>query len=123
MIGKTLLWATGLIIMAPTAQAASAGDAVAGQKAFSACVACHSVTANKNGFGPSLFGVVGRTAGTVPGYSYSAAMKTAGTWTLARLDAYVTNPKAAVPGNKMPFNGVADAQKRADIIAYLATLK
>ena len=124
MTGKILLCAaTAMLASASFAQAAPVGDAMRGKTAFATCAVCHSVAANRNGIGPSLFGVVGRTAGTVPGYSYSAAMKTAGTWTAARLDAYVTNPKATVPGNKMPFNGVADPQKRADIVAYLVSLK
>ena len=116
--GVALAWA-----LAPLAHADTAGDAVRGKAAYGTCAACHSVKPGKNGFGPSLFGVVGRQAGSAPDYNYSTAMKASGTWTPARLDAYLTNPKATVPGNKMPFGGVSDAQKRADIIAYLATLK
>jgi len=111
------------LLMTPQAHAGVTGDAVRGKTAFAVCAACHSVVANKNGIGPSLFGVAGRKAGTAPGYTYSAAMKAAAAWTPQQLDAYLTHPKATVPGNKMPFNGVTDAQKRADIIAYLATLK
>jgi len=111
------------LLSAPLAQAAVIGDAVRGKAGFAVCAVCHAVVANKNGVGPSLFGVVGRKAGTAPGYTYSAAMKTAAVWTPQQLDAYLTNPKATVPGNKMPFNGVTDAQKRADIIAYLKTVK
>lgn len=111
------------LLMTPQAYAGVVGDAVRGKTAFAICAACHSVMANKNGVGPSLFGVVGRKAGTATGYTYSAAMKAAAAWTPQQLDAYLTHPKATIPGNKMPFNGVSDAQKRADIIAYLATLK
>ena len=117
----TTVLAAAALIAAPQAQAA--GDAGRGKAAFGACSACHSVIAGKNGVGPSLFGVAGRHAGTAPGYSYSAAMKASGAWTAQQLDAYLANPKAAIPGNKMPFSGVSDPQKRADIIAYLATLK
>jgi cytochrome c len=110
-------------LVAQTAAAQTAGDPVKGKSAFGACAMCHSDVAGKNGFGPSLFGVVGRTAGTAPGFNYSAAMKGAGPWTPARLDAFITAPKTAVPGTTMPFGGIKDAAKRADIIAYLSTLK
>lgn len=110
-------------LAATPAQATVTGDAMRGKAGFAVCAVCHAIVANKNGVGPSLFGVVGRKAGTAPGYTYSAAMKSAAVWTPQQLDAYLTNPKATVPGNKMPFNGVTDAQKRADIIAYLKTVK
>jgi cytochrome c len=107
------------------AQTASAqtGDPVKGKAAFGVCAMCHSDTAGKNGVGPSLFGVVGRQAGTAPGFKYSAAMKAAGPWTADKLDAFITAPQKAVPGTAMPYAGLKDAAKRADIIAYLATLK
>jgi cytochrome c len=69
-------------------------------------------------------GLFGRTAGTLPGYAYSAAMKKAGAkglvWNAKTLDAYLTNPQKVVPGTKMLFGGIADAKTRADLIAYLA---
>jgi cytochrome c len=103
---------------------AQAADADAGKKVFSKCAVCHTAVAGKNGLGPSLFGVVGRQSGSVPGYSYSEAMKSAGkTWDEATLDAYLADPKAAVPGNKMSFAGLPNAEDRANVIAYLATLK
>lgn len=74
--------------------------------------------------GPNLFGVVGRKAGSYPGYSYSGAMKSAGSvWTTSKLDAYLADPQKLVPGNNMPLAGISDPQQRADIAAYLATLK
>lgn len=105
------------------AAAQTTGDPVKGKAVFGQCAMCHSATAGKNGVGPSLFGVVGRTAGTVPGFSYSAAMKAAGPWTAEKLDAYVTAPQKIVPGTAMPYAGLKDATKRADLIAYLKTLK
>jgi cytochrome c len=103
---------------------AAAQDAAAGQSAFGQCKACHSVVAGQNRIGPSLAGVIGRKAASVPGFSYSAAMKAKGvTWTEANLDAYLAKPMANVPGTKMAFAGIADAKKRKDVIAYLATLK
>ena len=90
-------------VSAPAAPAA-AGDAASGAKAFAQCRVCHSVESGKNGLGPSLHDVVGRKAGTLAGFNYSPAMK-------------------AVPGTKMAFAGIADDKRRADVIAYLDTLK
>ncbi|QCP53111.1 cytochrome c family protein [Trinickia violacea] len=102
---------------------AAAQDVAAGNTAFAQCAACHSVD-DTNGVGPSLKGVVGRQAGTFPGFRFSRAMKGFNKpWDEKILDAYLTNPQAAVPGNIMPFSGVTDAKERADIIAYLKTLK
>jgi cytochrome c len=105
------------------AQAPAAGDPVKGKTEFGVCAMCHANVAGKTGIGPSLFGVVGRQAGTVPGFNYSAAMKTAGAWTPDKLDAFIASPKTAVPGTSMPFGGIKDAGKRADIVAYLGALK
>jgi cytochrome c len=101
---------------------ASAQDAAAGKTAFATCAACHAVD-GRNGIGPSLQGVVGRKAGSFAGFRYSEAMKAAAPWDAASLDAFIANPKGAVPGNAMPFAGVPDAKTRADIVAYLGTLK
>jgi cytochrome c len=100
-----------------------AQNAAAGKQAFAQCIACHSVD-GKNGVGPSLQGVTGRKSGEFPGFHYSRAMKDAGiTWNSKTLDAYLAEPQKVVPGNVMPFSGVADAKQRADLIAYLSTLK
>lgn len=73
--------------------------------------------------GPSLFGVVGRKAGQVPGFHYSAANeKSALTWDAATLDTYLTKPSAVVPHTIMSYQGLKDATKRANLIAYLSTL-
>jgi cytochrome c len=102
----------------------AAGDADAGKKIFSKCAVCHTAVAGKNGLGPSLFGVVGRPSASVPGYNYSDAMKAANkTWDEAALNAYLADPKAAIPGNKMAFAGLPNPDDRANVIAYLATLK
>ena len=74
--------------------------------------------------GPSLFGVVGRPAGKVPGFRYSAANQATDiVWTPEVLDKYLTAPKAVVPGTTMLYAGLKDDAKRADLIAYLGTLK
>jgi len=105
--------------------AAAAGNAAGGAQVFARCAICHSSAKGEgNKIGPNLFGVVGRKAGTAPGFSYSAAMKSAGfAWSNDRLDAYIKSPALAVPGNKMPFAGLPSAGQRTDLIAYLDTLK
>ena len=104
--------------------AARAQDATAGEAVFKTqCSVCHSPQAGKNMVGPSLFGVVGRVAGQIPGFHYSAANKESGlTWDAPTLDRYLTNPQAVVPKTIMPYAGLKDAGKRADLIAYLSTL-
>ncbi len=111
----------GLVAASP---AFAAGDAKAGAQLFQQCAICHSNKKGVNMIGPSLFGVVGRKAGTEPGYSYDAAMKKFGkTWTEARLDKYITDPQKYIPGVKMIYPGMPSATDRANLIAYLATLK
>ena len=119
---KTIeILAVGLLLVAAPAQAA---DPVAGASVFkSQCSACHSPVAGKTVVGPSLFGVVGRRTGEVAGFHYSAPNKAAAlTLDAAELDLYLTNPRGVIPGTFMTYAGLADATKRADLIAYLATL-
>ncbi len=74
--------------------------------------------------GPMLKGIVGRSAGTVAGYTYSAANKNSGiTWSPEKLFQYLEKPQRVVPGTKMTYPGMTDPQQRADTIAYLSTLK
>lgn len=114
--------AAGLVAMVPAV--ASAQDAEAGKSVFNKCRACHSLDAGKNMVGPSLHGVVGRKAGEVAGFNYSDALKGSGkTWDDATLDAYITDPKAAIPGNKMVFVGIKDEADRKNLIAFLKTAK
>nr|WP_294529383.1 c-type cytochrome [uncultured Rhodopila sp.] len=107
------------------AGSASAQDAAAGAIVFKTqCAGCHSPLEGKNVVGPSLFGIVGRQAGQVPGFKYSAANKESGkTWDEATLNAYITNPQAVVPKTIMPYAGLKNDTQRADLIAYLATIK
>lgn len=104
---------------------AMAADPGAGGKVFKIqCSACHGVLEGKKGVGPSLFQVVGRKAGTVPEFHYSEANKGSGlTWDEATLDRYLANPRAVVPGTTMPYAGLKNDTQRADLIAYLATVK
>lgn len=103
-------------------------DVVPGQAAFSKnCAACHSVTAGGTGIGPSLAAVVGRKAGTLPGFEYSPAMsKSKVIWTPDNISKHIEKPQDFIPGNRMGNlfpRGVQDAKQRADIVAYLETVK
>ncbi len=100
---------------------ARAGDPAAGEKVFLKCKACHQIGENaKDAVGPVLNGVVGRKAGTYPGYSYSDANKNSGlTWDEATLKEYLKNPRAKVPGTKMIFAGLTKDADIDDVIAYL----
>jgi cytochrome c len=119
------LCVSGMLIAFAASHADAAGNAATGAALFNRCTLCHSpAKGGGNRLGPNLFGVVGRKAGTFPGFSYSAAMKNSGiVWTPAKLDAWLAAPQQVVPGNNMPFAGIADAPQRADLVAYLATLK
>ncbi len=103
----------------------AAGDPAAGKSVFqAACSICHSVQPGQNKIGPTLFGVVGRKTGSVPGYTYSPQNQAANlTWDAATLDKYLEAPRTIIPGTKMTYGGLKDPQKRADLIAYLQTLR
>lgn len=111
--------------------AAAEGDVEAGKKVFLKCAVCHGVGDVKKPVGPTLNGVIGRTAGTEPDFlakgagGYSKAMIEAGknglVWTEADIGEYVTNPKKKVPGNKMAFPGLQKPEDIANVIAYLKT--
>lgn len=122
------LLALAVLALAPaSALAQTAGNAVKGKLLFLQCGACHDVRAKAPPkVGPSLFGVYGAKAGTRTGFTYSAAFKakTQGqTWDDAKLDAFIEKPGKIAPGSKMVFAGLPDPAKRADIIAYIKTLK
>lgn len=109
-----------------TPQETSVGNAVRGKVvAKELCRICHSF--NKGGklvLGPNLFGIFGKPAGAIKGYKYSKAMLASGiTWTDANLIEFLANPNQFIKGTKAQFPGVKNPQKRADIIAYLKTLK
>jgi cytochrome c len=109
---------------APATTATTTAAANAAPAAFAICKSCHSVEKGKTMIGPSLFGIMGTKAGEIPGYTFSAAMKASGlTWDDATLDAFLTSPMKTVPGTRMTYAGQPDAAKRAEIIAYLKTLK
>lgn len=99
----------------------AAGNPERGGQVFRECAACHSTVPGRQMTGPSLANVWERKAGTVPGFTrYSAALEKSGvTWDAATLDTWLANPAAFIPGTAMSFQGLADAQSRADVIAYL----
>jgi nitrite reductase (NO-forming) len=102
------------------APAALSGDAARGRAVFRKCQACHSLTEGKNGVGPSLAGIVGKKAASVPNYNYSQAMRDSHlTWDAATLDSYLLDPQKKVPGNKMPFPGLKTDNERSALIAFL----
>ena len=106
----------------PTSFADLTGDATKGRTLFAQCRACHSDVAGTNGIGPSLHGVIGRPAGSVPGYAYSAANKNSHrTWDPEVIFTYLESPMRSIPGTKMTFL-MTNPQSRADVIAYLETL-
>ena len=109
-----------------TVSVAQAQNADEGRKNFNKyCIACHINTATgAKRLGPTLFGVVGRQAGSIADFKYTEANQKSGfTWTPDVLDKYLVDPKAAIPGTAMTFAGVKKQEERSDLIEYLKTLK
>lgn len=111
------------LILVSVSSAALAADPNAGATVFKKCAVCHAIgpgAANK--VGPELNGVIGRKAGSVPGYNYSDANKSSGiVWTEDEFTKYIHDPRGVVPGTKMTFPGLKDDQEVGDLIAYLKT--
>ena len=105
-------------------EVAATADAAAGEQVFGKCKSCHKIDGT-NATGPHLNGVVGRNHGAVEGFKYSDAMlaMNAEVWTPDVIYAFLKSPKAAMPGTKMGFAGLAKPEDRANVIAYLETLK
>ena len=105
-----------LLTCAPAAGAE--GDPTRGEQIYRRCQGCHSIDANR--VGPRHAGLFGRRAGSLDDYNYSDAMRASGVvWDETTLDQFLTAPRKFIPGTKMPFAGIPDAQERADLIAYL----
>jgi len=106
--------------------AIGAADLAEGEKAFKQCAACHTVVqGGPNKIGPNLWGIVGSSFGHKEDFNYSDVFKEAKAagrvWTFAELDAYLANPKAFLPGNKMTYVGVKKPDLRAALLAFLRT--
>ena len=111
--------AAALLLLLPRSPALGAdGDPTRGEQIYHRCQGCHSIDANR--VGPRHAGLFGRHAGSLDDYNYSDAMRVSGVvWDESTLDQFLTAPRKFIPGTKMPFAGIPDAQERADLIAYL----
>jgi len=116
----------GLAMIAPGSALASDGDAAAGKTVFQRqCATCHIDAAEgPRRLGPTLFGLIGRKTGTVEGFRYTEANRSADfTWTPEKLGEYLRNPRAMIPGTNMAFAGIRSDKDRADVVAYITGLK
>jgi cytochrome c len=118
VVVSSALVAMGLSTMAPRGTSAAAAE---GARVFRACIACHSLQPGRHRTGPSLAGIIGRKAGEAEGFArFSPALRDSGViWDETSLDAWISDPAAFIPGNRMTFPGLPDEQARADLIAYL----
>ncbi|MCP5395015.1 MAG: c-type cytochrome [Sphingomonadaceae bacterium] len=102
----------------------AAAPVVATPPAFAQCRSCHTVDkGGKNGIGPNLWGVFGKSAGQHAGFNYSPALKSSGrTWDRETLDAFLSSPMKTIPGTRMAFPGISNDAKRGEVIDFLETL-
>jgi cytochrome c len=117
---RTLI--VGAVVLVASAGAAAAQSAADGEHDFAVCRACHQIGDNaENMLGPELNGLDGRKAGSVTDYPYSEAMKNSGiVWGEATFKQYIKDPQAMVKGTKMPFAGLKDEKKAADLWAFIS---
>ena len=116
--GRWLAGAVGLAAGLAGAAAQSAPDQLHGEQVYARCAACHALAQDR--VGPRHCGLLGRRAGSVPGFTYSQAMKDSHiTWDEKTLDRFLTAPLQTVPGTTMTYDGIPDAKDRGDLIAYL----
>ncbi len=123
---KNIGFMFSLLLALLASSAAHAADATAGRTVFQRqCASCHIDTATgARRLGPTMFGVVGRQTGSVEGFRYTEANKSAGwAWTPERLDDYLKNPRAVIPGTNMAYAGLRSDTDRENLIEYLKTLK
>ncbi len=117
---KTLLWGAVVLLFVSPAFAAGAPPANPehGRQIYAECAGCHAMT--ENGMGPLHCGLVGRRAGSVPGFAYSEVMRESRiVWTPEKLGEFLKSPLSYLPGTNMGYDGLYDARDRADLIAFL----
>ena len=113
--------ATAFALAAGSA-AGAGGDRARGEQLYSRCAACHALDYDR--VGPRHCGLIGRRAGSVPGFEYSPAMRRSGlVWNTQTLNRFLADPPKAVPGTTMTYAGVGEPQERADLIAYLSSAR
>lgn len=112
------LWLVTALAVCASPAARAAGDLQRGEQVYARCLACHALAYDR--VGPRHCGLLGRRAGSVPGFVYSQAMKNAQiTWDEKTLSWFLAQPLKAVPGTSMTYAGIPDAKDRTDLIAYL----
>jgi cytochrome c len=121
---RTAPFALAAALVLGTALPAAAQDAEAGRRVYNQCRACHTIDAGgRNGVGPNLHGVVGRKAGAIDGFRYSASLKEKAegglAWSEETLRAYIANPKAVIPAGSMSYPGLKNEQQMNDLIGFL----
>ena len=108
----------GIAATTVAATSSSSGDAVAGKQVYASCLGCHSPQRDRTG--PRHCGLIGRGAGSVPGFDYSDAMRDSEiVWSAATLDRFLKSPMTYIPGTRMGIRGIKDSDRRSDLIAYL----
>jgi cytochrome c len=114
-------WQIAMALLIGSTGFASAQDVAAGEKSFRKCLPCHSIGPNaQNKVGPKQNGLDGRKSGTVEGFAYTDANKNSGiVWNEATFKEYIADPRAKIPGTKMIFPGIKNAQEATDLWAYM----
>ncbi len=117
-MARAALALAAVALAAIGAGAAAAQETANGEAIYSRCAACHALAYDRTG--PRHCGLIGRRAGSLPGFDYSEAMKRSRlTWDAKTLDRFLADPMKAVPGTSMGYAGVKDSKERADLIAWL----
>ena len=123
MKGSHWLIVLFLTVFGARAMATTDCDVEAGRKQYAKCAACHATESGVHGAGPSLAGILGRIAGSQPGFIFSDAIAKEGiVWDALTLSEFLENPGSYVPGNVMPFSGIRNEDQRQALICYLTTL-
>lgn len=127
MMALAALFCLGGAAMAQEAETERPPDPARGETLFKTCRKCHAVEPDAVKIGPSLAGVVGRRPGSLPAFGYSEDMIDFGAsgtvWNPQTLDRFLTRPRALIAGTKMVFQGFRKPADRADLIAYLSTIR